>query len=200
VSDVFYTYHSTQPSTLPGFPLYVDLSSHQSVCQVLTQIEPVDFVFHCAALSVLKECEKCPEKALAVNVPSALFEGLQQHCPAALFVHFSSDQVYAGNKYTPWKEDDALAPVNAYGRSKEAAERFIVDHFAHFLIFRSSLICGPGAALKKDLFLQVRAVEIPHSMCAIIHNRPRCLMRSLARALSLCSSTSGDPRSLLATS
>ena len=48
------------------------------------------------------------------------------------------------------------APVNSYGRSKLAAEVFICKHFDNYLIFRSSLICGPPLALKRELFLQVR--------------------------------------------
>ena len=74
----------------------------------------------------------------------------------ALFVHFSSDQVYPGDGSLIWTEEDRTAPVNSYGRSKLAAEEFISENLENFLIFRSSLICGPSLTLKRELFLQVR--------------------------------------------
>ena len=120
----------------------------------------LDFIFNCAAISVLKECEKFPEKALATNIPHALIEGLKHVKSTALFVHFSSDQVYPGDKTSLWTEDDKTAPVNAYGRSKLASEVFISEHLENYLIFRSSLICGPPLTLNRELFLQVRATHI----------------------------------------
>ena len=126
----------------------------------------LDFVFNCAAISVLKDCEKFPEKAWETNVPVALIEGLQNAKSTALFVHFSSDQVYPGDKSSSWTEDVVPSPINAYGRSKLAAEVFICENLDNFLIFRSSLICGPSLPLKRELFLQVRnenrAYTAPH--------------------------------------
>ena len=107
-------------------------------------------------MSVLIDCEKFPEKAWATNIPVALVQGLKQVKSTALFVHFSTDQVYPGNKSSSWAEDDATGPVNSYGRSKLAAELFIRENLDNYLIFRSSLICGPTLPLKRDVFLQVR--------------------------------------------
>jgi len=64
----------------------------------------------------------------AVNVPDTLLAALEEHAAGAggrpLLIQLSSDQVYAGTKAW-WAEEDACAPVNAYGRTKAEAEAAI---------------------------------------------------------------------------
>ncbi|KAL4436541.1 hypothetical protein ABPG75_003680 [Micractinium tetrahymenae] len=73
-----------------------------------------------------------------------------------LFVQLSTDQVYDGSK-TCWTEQDEPAPINAYGRSKLAAEREVAARWPNHAILRSSLIYGPEPRLGpvgRPLFLQ----------------------------------------------
>lgn len=53
-------------------------------------------------------------------------------------VHFSTDYVFGGKSLIPWQEADQPCPVNAYGRSKLAGERAILDAHPRSLIIRSS--------------------------------------------------------------
>ena len=57
-----------------------------------------------------------------------------------------------------WLEADACAPVNAYGRSKAAAEAQVRSAWARHVILRPSIIYGPPplAAVPRPLFLQAR--------------------------------------------
>lgn len=65
--------------------------------------------------------------------------------------------VYEGVK-SFYKEEDETLPVNMYGKSKVAAENFIVEKCSNYAILRSSIIYGPQtiSPVTKSLPIQVR--------------------------------------------
>ncbi len=92
-------------------------------------------MINCAAISQPAACEREPAYATALNVPTKLLDALQrhqqQHGSSPLLIHFSTDQVYEGTKAF-WREGDDCNPVNAYGKTKLAAEQAIqVSAHAH---------------------------------------------------------------------
>lgn len=64
--------------------------------------------------------------------------------------------VYEGVK-SFYKEEDEIAPVNVYGKSKVTAEKFIYEKCSNFAILRSSIIYGPQtiSPVPKSLPIQV---------------------------------------------
>lgn len=64
--------------------------------------------------------------------------------------------VYEGVK-SFYKESDEIKPVNVYGETKVAAEKYIQSNYSHFAILRSSIIYGPQpfVPLPKTLPVQV---------------------------------------------
>jgi dTDP-4-dehydrorhamnose reductase len=56
---------------------------------------------------------------------------------------FSSDLVFDGSKGRPYVESDAVAPLNAYGRSKAEAEAAVLDAHPGALVVRTSAFFGP---------------------------------------------------------
>eukprot|EP00798_Chlamydomonas_sp_ICE-L_P009927 gene9927-7797_t len=85
-------------------------------------------VINCAAISQPGLCEKEPETALAVNVPTHLLHRLKEQKVEsqveATLIHISTDQVYDGG-HAMWTEEEQCIPVNVYGRSKLEAEETI---------------------------------------------------------------------------
>jgi dTDP-4-dehydrorhamnose reductase len=59
----------------------------------------------------------------------------------ARLIHMSTDIVFDGRRGR-YREVDALAPVNDYGRSKAAAERAVAEEHPDALIVRTSLLYG----------------------------------------------------------
>ena len=59
------------------------------------------------------------------------------------FLIFSSDLVFDGRRDQPYVEHDPVRPLNAYGRSKAAAERAVLDTLPSALVVRSSAFFGP---------------------------------------------------------
>uniref|UniRef100_A0A453Q5B3 RmlD-like substrate binding domain-containing protein n=1 Tax=Aegilops tauschii subsp. strangulata TaxID=200361 RepID=A0A453Q5B3_AEGTS len=63
--------------------------------------------------------------------------------------------VYQGVK-SFYKEEDETLPVNMYGKSKVAAEKFITEKCSNYAILRSSIIYGPQtiSPIEKSLPIQ----------------------------------------------
>ena len=134
----------------------------------------LDVVVNCAAISSPSACEKDPEIARATNVPTRLLTALRERFPSVrrgdvgddpaartpLFVHVSTDQVYGGETSNNLEGPGAhIAPVNAYGRSKLAAEQTVTESWPHAqtVVLRSSIITGPRPpfrAATRRLFLE----------------------------------------------
>ncbi|HVE52991.1 MAG TPA: sugar nucleotide-binding protein [Ramlibacter sp.] len=61
----------------------------------------------------------------------------------ARLVTFSSDLVFDGRKTTPYTEQDATRPLNAYGRAKHEAERRVLAFAPESLVIRTAAFFGP---------------------------------------------------------
>ena len=56
---------------------------------------------------------------------------------------FSSDLVFGGRQELPYVEDDAVEPLNVYGKSKVDAERHVLERHPAALVVRTSAFFGP---------------------------------------------------------
>lgn len=85
------------------------------------------------------------EEALCLQVNAAGAGALAQACAAAdvRFVGFSSDLVFAGDLGRAYVESDTTGPLNAYGRSKAAAERAVLAAAPQALMIRTAAFFSP---------------------------------------------------------
>ena len=92
-------------------------------CMWVIRREQPDWVIHAAAVSDVGECERNPEVSYRVNVLGT--EYVAKACAAAgsRMMFMSSDQVYNGNRTTASNREEAVCPVNVYGRQKLLAEQ-----------------------------------------------------------------------------
>lgn len=135
----------------------LDLRNGDGLHEISKSLDTPEVVINCAAISVPRACEQDPEAAMAINVPSILVQWLHTLDVAQppFLIHLSTDQVYEGVK-SFYKETDETKPVNTYGETKVAAERYIQSNYSHYAILRSSIIYGPQpfVPLPKTLPLQ----------------------------------------------
>jgi dTDP-4-dehydrorhamnose reductase len=79
-------------------------------------------VVNAAAVAALEAAEAEPDHAIRVNTigPGLLATA----CAGRLIplIHLSTDYVFGAATSLPWREDDPVSPVNAYGRSKAEGE------------------------------------------------------------------------------
>jgi dTDP-4-dehydrorhamnose reductase len=57
-------------------------------------------------------------------------------------IHVSTDYVFDGTKKRAYIEDDPIAPINVYGRSKAAGEAAVRDALDRHIILRTSWVYG----------------------------------------------------------
>lgn len=101
-----------------------------------------EVIIHAGAMTRIDQCELDPVPAERVNVAATreLFE--LAAWSGARFLFVSTDQVFRGDRGN-YRESDAVAPVNIYGRQKVAAEEYVAAHpHGNWVIARSALIYG----------------------------------------------------------
>lgn len=99
-----------------------------------------DVIVNAAAYTAVDRAEG--EEALATRIngeaPGMLASVARE--TGALLIHYSTDYVFDGSKRGAWSEDDPVAPLNAYGRSKLAGERAVEASGCDYLILRTSWV------------------------------------------------------------
>ncbi len=128
----------------------LDLADPPSVERALAQVAggmiEGDVIVNAAAYTAVDKAES--EEALASRVNG---EGAGAVARAAAarglpLLHLSTDYVFDGSAERPYREDDAVGPVSAYGRSKLAGEQAVMASGARAAIFRTAWVYSPFGA------------------------------------------------------
>jgi dTDP-4-dehydrorhamnose reductase len=119
--------------------LTVDLADFSTIGAAIRTHRP-DWIVNAAAYTAVDRAEDETELALRINGAALAFIGTEARVVDASVVHYSTDYVFAGNGTRPWREDDATAPVNAYGRSKLAGEHALAATGCRHLILRTAWV------------------------------------------------------------
>lgn len=121
----------------------VDVSDEAAVSASIHAAEP-DLVVHTAAWTDVDGCEQDPDRAHRVNALGAWWVARACRRVGAAMVLLSTDHVFPGDREEPWTEFDRVAPVNAYGRSKAAAETLVRETLPEHYIVRTAWVIGGG--------------------------------------------------------
>jgi len=120
----------------------IDLQDPAAIARAIAA-EPWSAVINAAAYTDVDRAESEEPLAFAVNAeaPSRLAaETGRRRIP---LVHISTDYVFDGRKGAPYVEWDAVAPLNAYGRSKLAGEHGVRAANPRHVILRTSWVYSP---------------------------------------------------------
>ena len=118
-----------------------DLADLGGLARTVRQLRP-QLIVNAAAYTAVDRAEG--DEALAQRINALAPEALAREAASlhALLVHYSTDYVFDGRGDTPWREGDATAPLNAYGRTKREGETRIAATNCRHLIFRTSWVYG----------------------------------------------------------
>ncbi|WTX25327.1 dTDP-4-dehydrorhamnose reductase [Streptomyces sp. NBC_00656] len=104
-------------------------------------------VVNCAAWTAVDDAESREDAALRINGtgPAVLAAACREH--GAVLLHVSTDYVFAGDAALPYPEDAPTAPRSAYGRTKLAGERAVLETLPDTgYVVRTAWLYGAGGA------------------------------------------------------
>jgi len=121
----------------------MDITQKDDVIRVVKNNMP-DTVINCASYTQVDKAEEEKDKAFRINgigVQNIALACAEIRIPLC---HISTDYVFDGNKSRPYTPFDAVNPLNVYGKSKVAGEKYIQWILNKFYIVRTSGLYGKG--------------------------------------------------------
>src|SRR4051794_31970591 len=94
-------------------------------------------------------------------------------CAAARvpLIHISTDYVFDGSKERAYVEDDPMAPINAYGRTKAAGERAVRGTAPKHVILRTSWVYG---AFGQNFLKTMLKLAATHEELRVVSDQHGC--------------------------
>jgi len=116
-----------------------DLTDSLGLTELVRKHRP-DLVINAAAYTAvdLAETERTTNCLANAEAPAALALGCDE--VGARLIHFSTDYVFDGTGSTPYREEDAVCPVNAYGAAKLRGEQAVLEGRHRNVVFRLSWV------------------------------------------------------------
>jgi dTDP-4-dehydrorhamnose reductase len=140
----------------PGIDIAID-GSARSCLEPL----PAEIIVNAAAYTAVDRAESEPDRAFAVNRTGVRNLALYCRERQIPMIHISTDYVFDGSKKGAYLEEDPVAPVGVYGRSKEAGERELRGILENHVILRTAWLYGThGRNFVKTIVEQAREREV----------------------------------------
>ena len=128
-----------------------DFSNPAGIADAVRALRP-DVIVNAAAHTAVDKAESEPELARQLNATTPGVLAQEAARLGAWLVHYSTDYVFDGSGQQPWTEEDAPAPLSAYGRTKLEGERLIAASGCKHLILRTSWVyAARGANFAKTM-------------------------------------------------
>ena len=129
----------------------LEVTKKSEVAAVIQKSRP-DVVIDAHGLKSVDYCEIHPDEALRINVVGTRNVAESANAAGCKYVFISTDDVFDGEKKTPYSETDEPHPINQYGVTKLMAERAIESLNRDHIIARTSMLFGKGGSRKLPSF------------------------------------------------
>lgn len=120
----------------------IDITDSECISRVFEDYQPW-CVVNATGYVAVDDAEQYIHSCFRVNAvaPGLLAKACRK--AGILFMTFSSDMVFSGDKLSPYKETDAIGPLNMIGKSKAEGEAAVIAANPSALIIRTSSFFGP---------------------------------------------------------
>lgn len=119
----------------------LDLASADSILAAVRGVRP-GLIVNAAAYTAVDKAESESGLAMKINGDAPRILAEEAALRNVALIHYSTDYVFDGSKTEPYREDDEVAPINVYGRTKLAGEQGVMAAKAAHLVFRTSWVYG----------------------------------------------------------
>lgn len=99
---------------------------------------PVEIVVNCAAYTAVDKAESDDLKAAAINTAAVGNLGQAASKHGIKVIHISTDYVFSGESFRPYKENDEPYPQSIYGRTKLEGEGLLTSFCKDTIIIRTA--------------------------------------------------------------
>jgi dTDP-4-dehydrorhamnose reductase len=139
-----------------------DLTDPAAIARIVEQAD-ADLVINAAAYTAVDKAETERDVAFLVNAESPGVMARACAMRGLPLINVSTDYVFNGTGSRAWREDDATAPINAYGDSKLAGEQAVAASEARAITLRTSWVFSAHGAnfVKTMLRFADRPVTAP---------------------------------------
>ncbi|MBQ7667383.1 MAG: dTDP-4-dehydrorhamnose reductase [Kiritimatiellae bacterium] len=172
----------------------IDIASDESVAREFDAFKP-QVVVNCAAWTAVDAAESAEADAYRANCTGPAT--LAAHCAknGALLVHVSTDYVLPGDLPVPQAADETAAPAprSAYGRTKLAGERAILDSGCECVILRTAWLYGAHGRNFPKTMLRL-ALAKPGDTARVVADQWGCPTWSLQLARQIAAVIALDPQ------
>lgn len=128
----------------------LDAFDPDALARAVEALKP-ELVLNCSAFHVVDLCESRFADALAVNAVAVSTLAKAAERIGARFVTISTDYAFDGRSRTPYREDDSVNPIQAYGISKVAGEWAALSaHPDGAFVIRSCGLYGHASSRQKS--------------------------------------------------
>ncbi len=176
----------------------VDLLQPDAIRTAMRELQP-SVVINAAAHTAVDAAESDEATAFRINADAPRVLAEESERLGAALIHYSTDYVFDGSKQDPWLEDDATAPLSAYGRSKLAGEQAIAEVGGTHLILRTSWVYGLTG---KNFLLTMLKLAETRDELSIVDDQVGAptWSRTIAEATAAIIRDTGEPAQLAALS
>ena len=128
----------------------LDLTNRQA-CMDYINIHQPKYIINCAAYTAVDKAEDDADNAWKVNVEAV--RNLLEACKLnnVIFIQISTDYVFNGTNYRPYLETDKVLPESVYGRTKQQAEKEVLEYHKSLIIRTSWLYSSFGNNFVKTM-------------------------------------------------
>jgi dTDP-4-dehydrorhamnose reductase len=148
----------------------LELEDPRAIARMIAA-EPWSAVINAAAYTDVDRAESEEAVAFAVNAEAPRRLAAETACRGIPLVHISTDYVFDGRKGAPYLEQDAVAPLNAYGRTKLAGERGVQAANPLHVILRTSWVYSP---YRKNFVRTILRLAAQRERLTVVADRRGC--------------------------
>tara|TARA_R110000782_G_scaffold78293_3_gene155893 strand:+ start:78119 stop:78997 length:879 start_codon:yes stop_codon:yes gene_type:complete len=120
----------------------MDLADPDSIRGAIRHARP-DYIISAAAYTAVDKAESEADLAMLINGAAPGIIGQAAAELGVPVLHLSTDYVFDGSSEYPYRPEDPVAPLGAYGRSKLAGEQALAAAGAHYAIIRTAWVYSP---------------------------------------------------------
>jgi len=115
----------------------LDITSMEQI-EAFFSSRKFDMIINCAAYTAVDRAEEEKDQAELINHKAAENIAVISKKHKAPLIHLSTDFVFDGKSFTPYREEDMPHPLSVYGKTKWAGENAVLKEAEKVVILRTS--------------------------------------------------------------